>query len=288
MKAKILTATLLFSFTMSFGQSSTIDTNEKKVTMEQRYYINKPKKGQKRRAFLGQVKKVDNSGQKLKLYGYAPKAEEQEKYPNSFQYYYNKMGRDYYLVELNRSEGYIFSLWELNLFPRINEDKWLYESIKYIVNSASIFTIPYKIRPGDGTEELKRITTSGITNAAINVDLFRYRKEQYISAGKVKKWRVSFGAMISPGVEEFPESQTRGYMENQNDEGDTEIETFKELVISSGFTINVSVNDIAFTFIPMAWDHGTTSAGKSWRYSGRRWWGFGIGLSPKFLNPASN
>ena len=92
--------------------------------------------------------------------------------------------------------------------------------------------------------------------------------------------------MFSPTVEEFTNSQREmGSYDIMEEKADNEQ---NELFLSSGLTINFSFNDIAFSIIPSGYDFGTTSVGKSWNYNGRHWWGFGIGISPKFLGPASS
>jgi hypothetical protein len=40
--------------------------------------------------------------------------------------------------------------------------------------------------------------------------------------------------------------------------------------------------------VPIGFDIATSSIGKKWVYNERRWWGFGIGLEPKFLNSIAN
>lgn len=62
----------------------------------------------------------------------------------------------------------------------------------------------------------------------------------------------------------------------------------KQMFISTGLTINYSYNNIKVSFIPIGFDFGTTSLGKKWVYNKRRWWGFGIGLEPKFFSALMN
>ncbi|WP_421807245.1 hypothetical protein [Flagellimonas sp.] len=222
------------------------------------------------RPFLGEIKAVKQEGNKIKLYGYIPlKSNVNEKFPEKYKNAYGQlMEDDLYEVILSFKRGRNFILTEKIGF-----------SFKNILKSASISTIPYKIRPGN--DDLKRITTSGLKNLALNFDMIRGRRQVYYQSGKKLLMRASIGVLISPSVEEFPDNQRIDFPIDSD-------EVQKELFISTGLSINLSFNDIAFSFIPIGHDHATSTIGKSWRYQGRRWWGFGIGLSPKFLGPANS
>lgn len=230
------------------------DVKDRTITMSQSQYFDKEEK-----PFLGKVTKVDNSKQQLLIYGFAPKMK--SSYDSFFTAEYEKMKTDFYLVKLYRIENDVFII-----------NDW--KSPCKFFSSISLTTIPFKIRPGN--DELKRITTSGLKNFALNFDFFSYNRQYYYNSGKKLRLRIALGTFISPGIEEFDETQNR-------DELITE--TQKELFISGGLSINIGVNDIGFSFIPFGWDQATTGQGKNWNYNGRRWWGFGIGISPKFLNP---
>ncbi len=266
----ILTTIFLFILISGRTQIDTKEVDENIISMTQEDYFqwgigNKEKENL---PFLAKIKKVDNSGQTLNLYGYIP--DDYSEHSSEFQSVYYKMKHDqYYLIKLTRNEGKIY---KLGGWSGAN-------SFKNFFKSASILTVPYKIRGGN--QDIKRITTSGINNVAINFDFFRYGWQRYYQNGKQYKWRISIGGMVSPGVEELSNSDLRNA--DPSTEG-----SIKELFISAGFTLNLSLNDIGFTFIPAGWDQGVSTAGKSWNYNGRRWWGFGIGISPKFLGPPND
>ncbi|MDF0705721.1 hypothetical protein [Flagellimonas okinawensis] len=222
------------------------------------------------KTFLSEIKSVKHDGNKLKLYGYIPKKSQiNDDYPKNYKNTYEDLEEnDLYevILELRRDRNFV-------LKEKIGF------SFKNFLKSASLLTIPYKIRPGN--DDLKRITTSGLKNLAVNFDLIRGRREIYYQSGKKLLMRASIGVIISPTVEEFSDSQRNGFPSDATGEQN-------ELFLSTGLSFNLSFNDIAFSFIPIGHDHATSTIGKSWKYNGRRWWGFGIGLSPKFLGPANS
>ncbi|MEQ5791087.1 hypothetical protein J4E06_08505 [Muricauda sp. NFXS6] len=250
----------LFVCAISFlnAQKNPINTDKKErvITMDQSLYFQDQDES---KPFLGKVTKVDNTKQQLLLYGFAP--ENNAPYDSSFTKEFNKMGADFYLIKLNRTKNNVFII-----------SDW--KSPSKFFSSISLTTIPFKIRPGN--DELERITTSGLKNLVLNFDFFSYNRQYYYHSGKNLRLRIALGTFISPAVEEI---------DNLQDDPGLEATTSKELFISGGIAINIGINDIGFSFIPFGWDQATTSNGRNWDYNGRRWWGFGIGLSPKFLNP---
>ena len=278
----LLEIILLMMLNPVFAQIETKQVGENIILMTQEDYFQFgiKSKAKKNLPFLSKIKKIDNTGQTLNLYGYIPN--DYSEYSSEFRSAYYKMKQNqYYLVKLTRNVGKIYKLGGWSFFIKKYE-KWKFPLLKTgeaLLKSTSIMTVPYKIRGGN--QNLDRITTSGISNVAINFDFLRYGWQRYYQNGKQYKWRISIGGMVSPGVEEISNSDLRNAQSGI--EG-----TVDELFISTGITINLSLNDIGFTFIPAGWDQGTTTVGKSWNYNGRRWWGFGIGLSPKFLGPPTS
>ena len=141
----------------------------------------------------------------------------------------------------------------------------------------SLTTIPFKVRPqitANGND-FKSSATSGITSIGFNLDLAKYQMDRYFPTGKKSTHKFSLGFWAAPSVEELNSIYTNGFLEND--------ETLKQLFFSTGITLSYSYNDISFVFVPVGWDFGTSTVGKKWVYDGQRWWGFGIGISPKIF-----
>lgn len=142
----------------------------------------------------------------------------------------------------------------------------------------SVTTVPFKVRPE--LEEFRANATSGISNLGLNVDLANWHLDRYFASGDKSTHKLYAGLWVAPSVEELDSVQTRGFLS-----GDAKS---KQLFMSAALTINYSYNSLTFTFVPVGFDIATSSTGKTWIYNEKRWWGFGIGLQPKFLNPISN
>jgi hypothetical protein len=141
----------------------------------------------------------------------------------------------------------------------------------------SIITVPFKIRPEIKLdEEVKNsIASSGITNIGLNLDLAKYQLDRYFASGKKSSHKFSLGVWGAPAVEELDSISTRGFLPKGK--------ISKQMFLSTGLTISYSYNDVSFVFVPIGLDFGTSTIGKNWIYNKRRWWGFGIAISPKII-----
>ncbi|ELR73681.1 hypothetical protein C900_02085 [Fulvivirga imtechensis AK7] len=137
----------------------------------------------------------------------------------------------------------------------------------------SITTVPFKVRPE--LDEFRTNATSGITNVGLNLDLGRWKTERYFASGKKSTHKFYGGIWLAPSVEELDSLQTRGFLAKGT--------ASKQLFISTALTLNYTYNNFTFTFVPVGFDIATSSVGKEWIYNRERWWGFGIGLEPKFF-----
>jgi hypothetical protein len=141
------------------------------------------------------------------------------------------------------------------------------------IERLSLFTIPFKVRPNVGS--IESFAQSGITNLGLNIDIYQLKWDRYFSTGKKSSHRFSGGIWVAPSVEELDAIVTRGHLKTEKS---------KQLFISTALTLSYSYNDISFVFVPVGFDFSTSSVGKDWIYRGRRWWGFGIGVSTTFLS----
>lgn len=160
----------------------------------------------------------------------------------------------------------------------INEWSSIFDGYHFKPLYISITTVPFKVRPE--LDEFKTNATSGIKNIGLNFDLGRWKTERYFASGKKSTHKFSAGIWIAPSVEELDSIQTRGFLKGSSKS--------KQLFLSTAFTLNYTYNNITFTFVPIGLDFATSSSGKEWVYNEKRWWGFGIGLEPKFLNSIAN
>lgn len=155
---------------------------------------------------------------------------------------------------------------------------WFLKRAHYNTTSISLTTVPFKVRPR--FEEFNSFATSGITNFGFNFDLARISIDRYFATGKKSNHKFYAGIWIAPSVEELDSISTRGALSAGN--------TNKKLFISTALTINYTYNNLTFTFVPVGIDFATSALGKKWVYNKRRWWGFGIGIEPKFFNKLAN
>lgn len=141
----------------------------------------------------------------------------------------------------------------------------------------SLTTIPFKVRPHMVSQgvEFNTSASSGITNIGFNLDLIQYQMDRYFTSGRRSLHKFSLGLYAGPAVEELSSTTTHGAIAKDL--------TSKQLFISTAITLSYSYNDISFTFVPLGWDFATSSIGKQWVYNKARWWGFGIGISPKIF-----
>ncbi|TCD29629.1 hypothetical protein EZ456_01020 [Pedobacter psychrodurus] len=150
----------------------------------------------------------------------------------------------------------------------------------------SLTTIPFKIRPAivvnsseNKTNEINSVASTGITNVGFNVDIFKYQRDHYFSNAKKTAHKFSIGFWAAPSVEELSPATTNNFLT----EG-----TSKQLFVSTALTFSYSFNDLSFVFTPIAFDYGTTTLGKNWIYNKQRWWGFGLGITPKIFSSLLN
>ena len=92
--------------------------------------------------------------------------------------------------------------------------------------------------------------------------------------------KFSLGIWAAPMVEKLNSETTKNYLKDENE--------VSQFFISTGLTINYTYNNISFSFVPIGFDYATSTIGKEWIYNQKRWWGFGIGLEPKFLQSLMN
>ncbi len=142
----------------------------------------------------------------------------------------------------------------------------------------SLTTVPFKIRPE--TKNVETTATSGIKNIGFNFDLLRIQMDRYFWDGNKSTHKLFAGIWIAPSVEELNSKETNNYLMDD--------EKSKQLFMSTGLTVNYTYNNITFTFVPVGFDFATSSIGRKWIYNKKRWWGFGIGLEPKFLSTLKN
>ncbi|EFK60137.1 hypothetical protein ACR776_04240 [Sphingobacterium spiritivorum] len=170
-------------------------------------------------------------------------------------------------VELKEGKAYGFFEWN-HIFKR-----YFWRPVPL-----SLTTIPFKVRPRIVSRGVEFTTSanSGISNIGFNLDLIQYQQDRYFTSGRRSLHKFSLGLYAGPAVEELNFLTTNGAIAKDL--------TSKQLFVSTGITLSYSYNDISFTFVPLGWDFATSSIGKQWVYNKARWWGFGIGISPKVFS----
>lgn len=136
----------------------------------------------------------------------------------------------------------------------------------------SLITVPFKMR--SAREGRTRVASSGVTNLGPNFDFFGYRSDRYLWNGKRQSKRIAVGVWVAPAVEDLDSINTRNKTKDFKS---------KQFVISTAFNITFAFNNLTFIVVPYGKDYATTSLGKDWIYNKKSWWGFGIGLDPKWL-----
>lgn len=153
------------------------------------------------------------------------------------------------------------------------------------IDAFSLSSVPFKVRPALTVEMNNKDTTfaraafSGLTNVGLNMELAKFQIDRYFANGKKSSHKLNVGLFFAPAVEELDSLYTKGFIQKNKS---------KQLFLSAGATISYSFNNIAFVFVPYGRDIATSTIGKKWIYEGRRWWGFGIGISPTIFAAALN
>ncbi|MEO2063257.1 MAG: hypothetical protein ABGW97_09765 [Christiangramia sp.] len=197
---------------------------------------------------LSKVENIESSNDTLSIYGY-----------NSN----DKSTMKLRIIKLERGEVYAINSWS-----------HLFQLGHWRPMPISLTTIPFKIRPK--VKNLETSANSGIKNLGLNFDIFHFEMDRYFWNGKKSNHKIFAGIWLAPSVEELNATTTENFL--------NEDEKSKQLFFNAALTLNYSYNDITFTFVPAGFDFATSSVGEEWIYGGKRWWGFGIGLEPKFLN----
>jgi hypothetical protein len=166
----------------------------------------------------------------------------------------------------------------------INEWSWVFNSFHWKPVPISLITVPFKIRPGVNFNgnNYSSSATSGLSNVGFNLDLGRIQMDRYFTIGKKSTHKFSIGFLASPSVEELDATNTNNFTNYTNSTKS------KQLFISTGLTVSYSYNDLSFVVVPAGWDLPTSNLGKNWMYGGKRWWGFGIAISPKIFSTILN
>jgi hypothetical protein len=135
----------------------------------------------------------------------------------------------------------------------------------------SIITIPFKVRPK--AAGLPQNAQLGLTNAGVSLNLWNRKLTRYFNSGKTSNHSFGIGALFAPTVEELTPENTNPDLPVKS----------KQLFLSLGLSLTYTYNDLTFAFVPAGFDFPTTTDGRKFVYSKRRWWGFGIGISSKLL-----
>ncbi|MEE6125965.1 hypothetical protein V2E39_01040 [Chryseobacterium arthrosphaerae] len=245
------------SGTASIGQIQiTIQPDDKILTLDE--YMKKDKEQNKRNNQLDYVTKVESNNNILTVSGYKNNEFTSRK------------------IKLNDNQGFA-----------VFERRWFTPSkLKEFANSISIYSIPFKIRPGitaqiDSKNQTLHPTSNGsVSNIGVNLEITKAKWDIYTIRDNIYSHKFSLGLWVGPSVEELDITNTSTFP--------TDISKSKQLFISTGITISYSFNNFSFVFVPAGWDWGTSTLGKTWAYEGKRWWGFGIGISPKIFSTLLN
>lgn len=240
----------------------TIQPDNKILTLNE--YMENDKKQDKRVNKLDYVTKVESNNNILTVSGYKDDEENEEDKFTSRK------------IKLNKYES--FSVFERRWFTP--------STFKEFVNSISVYSIPFKIRPGitaqiDSKEQTLPPTSNGsVSNIGVNLEITKAKWDIYTIRDNIYSHKLSLGLWVGPSIEELDKTNTRTFP--------ADISKSKQLFISTGITISYSFNNFSFVFVPAGWDWGTSTLGKTWAYEGERWWGFGIGISPKIFSTLIN
>lgn len=245
------------SGTTSIGQIQIIiQPDDKILTLNE--YTKKDKEQNERTNQLDYVTKVESNNNILTVSGYKKGEFTSRK------------------IKLNNNQGFA-----------VFEHRWFTPSqLKEFANSISVYSIPFKIRPGitaqiNSQEKTLSPTSNGsVSNIGVNLEITKAKWDIYTTRDNIYSHKISLGLWVGPSIEELDITNTSTFP--------TDISKSKQLFISTGITISYSFNNFSFVFVPAGWDWGTSTLGKTWAYEGKRWWGFGIGISPKIFSTLLN
>lgn len=137
--------------------------------------------------------------------------------------------------------------------------------------SFTIVTVPFKIR--NAIDTFPQTVQASLTNIGLAVNCFNRKLVRYLPNGTKSTHKFGAGVIFAPSFEDLTPANTKNFV-NKNS---------KQLFISTSLNFNYTYNDISFFVVPLGLDFATTKDGKNYVYNKKPWWGFGIGLSTKFL-----
>lgn len=151
---------------------------------------------------------------------------------------------------------------------------------KFYLPKFSILSVPIKIRPSisysnkELTSKVERPLEGAIDikNIYLGVNFLNLTRDRYFSFGTTSTHRFSIGGL-------FGFTAIALTKDNINMENESEFKDVTQVFFSSGVNINYSYNNVNFSLVPIGWDFGLDSVGRSYVYHGKRWWGLGIGIS---------
>lgn len=132
--------------------------------------------------------------------------------------------------------------------------------------SASIMTIPFKVRPRLGDKP--QMVVAGLKNAGVNIGFYDFGRTSYFIDKDKVQHKGTIGVILAPG----------GEVVSPSNSSDSTIIESNRLFLSTGLTLTYSYNDLSISAVPIGFDFGLNPAARMYDYHATYYWGFGIGI----------
>lgn len=138
--------------------------------------------------------------------------------------------------------------------------------------SFNLVTVPFKIFPK--TDDAPSQVNGSIDNIGLYVARRGWNFSKLRADGSESKRSIGYGAYIAPSVVKLDKTNT----------GITDFEEVNKMYLTAALAVSLKYGNFTVMFIPVGVDTALSDSAKAWKYDGKFWWGFGLGVDTSLFN----
>ncbi|HJS01145.1 MAG TPA: hypothetical protein VJ780_09440 [Flavobacterium sp.] len=146
------------------------------------------------------------------------------------------------------------------------------ETVKSDILSFNLVTVPFKIFPK--TDNIPSQVSGDIDNIGLYTAIRGMNFSTLRADGTEIKKSIGFGFYIAPSVIKLDEKNT----------GITGFEEVNKMYLTTALAVSLKYGNFTVMFIPAGVDTALSDSAKAWKYNGKFWWGFGLGVDTSLFN----